>query len=166
MFRKKIPVGRIIPPFFSDRFFIYLHDSNSIFWAGRINSEWVSGGTVMNVLTMPLQLGHSDLPLATTLPPAGFVITLTLPCVLMAATTSARSWSDCSTLEQMHRRYLKIGVGVVFTTGFIVFLAHLTRIFVLSVILLSAFFLGTSTLFFRTSNGKPFFVCVHLVELW
>ena len=27
-------------------FFIYLHDSNSIFWAAGINSEWVSGGTV------------------------------------------------------------------------------------------------------------------------
>ena len=38
MFRKKIPVGRIIPPFFfessqSDRVFYYLHDLNSIFWA-------------------------------------------------------------------------------------------------------------------------------------
>ena len=28
-------------------FFIYLHDSNSIFRAGEINSEWVSGCTVM-----------------------------------------------------------------------------------------------------------------------
>ena len=27
-------------------FFNYLHDSNSIFWARGINSEWVSGGTV------------------------------------------------------------------------------------------------------------------------
>ena len=50
MFRK-IPVGRIIPPFFfesseSDRFFNYLHDSNSILRARGINSEWVSGGTV------------------------------------------------------------------------------------------------------------------------
>ena len=49
---KKIPVGRIIPPFFfesseSDRVFNYLHDSNSIFRARRINSEWVSGGTVI-----------------------------------------------------------------------------------------------------------------------
>ena len=51
MFRKTIPVGRIIPPFFlesseSDRVFNYLYDSNSIFRARRINSEWVSGGTV------------------------------------------------------------------------------------------------------------------------
>ena len=50
MFRKKIPFGRILPPFFfesseSDRFFNYLHDSNSIFRAGRINSENISGGT-------------------------------------------------------------------------------------------------------------------------
>ena len=52
MFRKKIPVGRIIPPFFcksseSDRFFIYLHASNSIFRVRGINAEWVSGGTVL-----------------------------------------------------------------------------------------------------------------------
>ena len=49
---KKIPFGRIIPPFSAKVqnltvfFFIYLHDSNSIFWARGINSEWVSGGTV------------------------------------------------------------------------------------------------------------------------
>ena len=30
----------------SDRFFNYLHDSNSIFRAGRINSENISGCTV------------------------------------------------------------------------------------------------------------------------
>ena len=47
MFREKIPVGRIIPPFFfesseSDRFFNYLHDSNSIFRVGRINQETFS----------------------------------------------------------------------------------------------------------------------------
>ena len=47
----KIPVGRIIPPFFfesseSDRFFNSLHDSNSIFRAGRINSENGSARTV------------------------------------------------------------------------------------------------------------------------
>ena len=52
-FEKKIPVGRIIPPFFfesseSDRVFNYLHDSNSIFRAAGINSETVSGGTVVD----------------------------------------------------------------------------------------------------------------------
>ena len=57
-------------------------------------------------------------------------------------------------------------VCVVFTIGLIVFLVHLTRIFVSPVILLSAFFLRTATLFFRTSNGKPFFVCLYRVELW
>ena len=51
MFRKKIPVGRSIPPFFLKKFRIwpflnYLHDSNSIFSAQGIKSEWVSGGTV------------------------------------------------------------------------------------------------------------------------
>ena len=44
---KKIPLGRIIPPFFcksseSDRFSSCLHDSNSMFRAWGINSEWVS----------------------------------------------------------------------------------------------------------------------------
>ena len=39
MFRKKIPLGRIISPFFfesseSDRVFNYLHESNSIFQGG------------------------------------------------------------------------------------------------------------------------------------
>ena len=54
MFRKKIPLGRIIPPFFfesseSDRVFNYLHDSNSIFRAAGFNSETFSGGTVSKV---------------------------------------------------------------------------------------------------------------------
>ena len=48
MFRKKIPFGRIIPPFFLRKcriwpFLNYLHDSNSIFWAQGIKSEWVLG---------------------------------------------------------------------------------------------------------------------------
>ena len=55
MFRKKITVGRIIPPFFLRKcriwpFLNYLHDSNSIFWAQGIKSEWVFGRTVF--LTM------------------------------------------------------------------------------------------------------------------
>ena len=86
----------------------------------------------MNVLTMPLHLGHSDLPPATMLPPAGFIITLMLPGVLMAVTTSPRSWNDCNALELMQRHYLKIGVSVVFTIGFIVFRVHSTcRLFFL-----------------------------------
>ena len=49
--KKKKPFGRIIFPFFfesseSDRFFNYLHDSNSIFRVGRINSENISARTV------------------------------------------------------------------------------------------------------------------------
>ena len=39
---------------------------------------------------MPLHLAHSDSPLATMLPSPGFIITLTLPCALMAVTTSAQ----------------------------------------------------------------------------
>ena len=66
----------------------------------------------------------------------------------------------------MQCRYLKIGVSVVFTIGIIVFLVHLTCIFVSSVFLLSALFSRASTLVFRTSNGKPHFVCLYSVELW
>ena len=123
----------------------------------------------MNVLTMPQHLGHSDLPLATMLSPAGFVICLTHLCDLIAVTTSARFWKDCSTLEQMQRRYLKMEVSAVFTIGFTVFLVLLTCIFVSSEILLSAFFSRASTLFFRTSNAKPFRLslpCRALVNIY
>ena len=49
--KKKNPFGRIIPPFFfesseSDRVFNYLFDSNSIFRARGLNSEWVSARMV------------------------------------------------------------------------------------------------------------------------
>ena len=98
----------------------------TVHYATRVWSRWKSW--VTNVLTMPLHLAHSDSPLVITLPHAGFKITLTLPCVLMAVTTSVRSWNDCSTFEQMQRRFSKIGVSVVFTIGFIVFLVHLTCI--------------------------------------
>ena len=54
----------------------------------------------------------------------------------MAVTTSARSWNDCNTVEQMQRRHLKMGVSAVFTLGFFVFL---TCAFVSWVILLSVF---------------------------
>ena len=52
MFRKKSPSDESFLHFFcksseSDRVFNHLHDSNSIFRARGINSEWVSGGTVM-----------------------------------------------------------------------------------------------------------------------
>ena len=48
--KKKSPFGRIIPPFFLRKcriwpFLNYLHDSNSIFWAQGINSEWGFGRT-------------------------------------------------------------------------------------------------------------------------
>ena len=52
-------------------------------------------------------LGTFGLTSSHKLPHAGFIITLTLLCVLMAVTTSARSWNDCSTFEQMQRHFLK-----------------------------------------------------------
>ena len=109
-------------------------------------------------------VGHSDLPLATVLPPAGFIIILTLPYVLMVVTTSVRSWNVCSTSKQMQRHFSKMGVSVVFTIGFIVFLVHLTHIFVSLVNLLSAFSLRMGTLFSRTGHGKLFLICLYRAE--
>ena len=59
MFRKKSLSDEIFLHFLfqnseSDRVFIYLHDSNSIFRAGGINSEWVSGRTVVSCMTSKL----------------------------------------------------------------------------------------------------------------
>ena len=57
-FEKKKTVGRIIAPFFfesseSDRVFISLHESNSIFRAQGINSEWVSARIVRASGSLP-----------------------------------------------------------------------------------------------------------------
>ena len=92
---------------------------------------------VMNVPIMLLHLVHLASFPATTLPLAGFVITLTHLPVVMVVTASARFWKDCIALEQKQRRYLKMGVSAVFIIGFFVPLAYA---FVSSVILLSAFF--------------------------
>ena len=73
-----------------------------------------------------LHLGPSALPLTIMLPPAGFIITLMHPRVLMAVTTSLRSWNDYNAFEQMQRRFPKIGVSIVCTIGFIVFVVLLT----------------------------------------
>ena len=73
----------------------------------------------------------------------------------MAVTTIVRSWNDCNVLEQMQRRYLKIRVSVVFTTGHMVFLVHLTCIFVSSLILLPAFFVRTSTFSSEQAMESP-----------
>ena len=53
MFLKKNPLDELFLHFSfesseSDRFFNYLHDSNSIFRARGINSEWVIGRTVLS----------------------------------------------------------------------------------------------------------------------
>ena len=52
-----------------------------------------------NALTMLLPLAHLGSVLARTWPRAGFVIILTHLYVLMAVTTSARSWNDYNTCE-------------------------------------------------------------------
>ena len=95
------------------------------------------GFWVMNVPVMPLHWVHLAPFPATTMPLAGFVITLTHLTVVMVVTASARFWKDCIALEQKQRRYLQMGVSAVFTIGFFV---SLTYAFVSSVILLSGFF--------------------------
>ena len=58
--KKKIPSGRIIPPFFLRKFRIwpflnYLQDSNSIFRAAGINSEGFSGAQYADLFTISLR---------------------------------------------------------------------------------------------------------------
>ena len=67
---KKSPSDELFLLFFfesseSDRVFNYLHDSNAIFRAGRINSEWVFRRTVIKSpknsargTTLPMRLLH------------------------------------------------------------------------------------------------------------
>ena len=80
----------------------------------------------MNVLTMLLHLVHLALSLATTLPPAGFIITLMHPRVLMAVTALPRSWNDYNAFEQMQRHFPTKAISIVFTIGIIVLVVHLT----------------------------------------
>ena len=81
-------------------------------------------------------LVHLASSLATTLPPAGFVIILTHLLVVMVVTASARFWKDCIALEQKQLCYLKWELVVCSSSGSL----PLTCTFVSSVILLSAFF--------------------------
>ena len=64
----------------------------------------------------------------------------------------------------MQRRFPKIGVSSVFTIGFIVFVVHLTRISGRFVYLALSLFLSNGLLFPRTSDGKPFFICLYRTE--
>ena len=61
MFRKKIPSDELFLHFSfesseSDRVFNHLHDSNSIFRARGINSEWIFGRTVCEDVIMAIRL--------------------------------------------------------------------------------------------------------------
>ena len=95
---------------------------------------------VMNEPFMLLHLVHLALFPATSLPLAGFIITLKHLLVVMVVITSARFWNDCIASEQKQRSFSKMGVSAVFTIGFIMFLVFLTCIFLSSVILFSAIF--------------------------
>ena len=84
------------------------------------------------------------------------------PRVLMAVTTSLRSWNDYNAFEQMQRHFPKIGVSIVLTIGLIAFV-HLTCIsgrFVYSCS--QPFHFGL--LFPRTSDGQPFFIRLYRTE--
>ena len=121
---------------------------------------------VMNVPIVPLHLVHlvhlASSPV-TTLPLAGFVITLTHLHVVMVVTASARFWKDCIALELKQRRFLRMEVSVLFIIGF--FCVSHIRICITYGFALSPF-LRASILLFRKSNGKPNFVCLYRVEFW
>ena len=80
----------------------------------------------MNVLTMPLHSGPEALPQATTLPLVGFTTTLMQLRVVLAVTTSLRSWNGCSAFERMLCLFPIVGFCLVFTIGFIMLVVHLT----------------------------------------
>ena len=85
------------------------------------------------------------------------------PRVLMAVTTSLRSWNDYKASEQMQRHFPNIGIRIVFTIGFIVFFVLLTCISGRFVYSCSQPFLFGS-LFPRTSDGQPFFIRLYRTE--
>ena len=60
----------------------------------------------------------------------------------MVVTTSLRSWNDYNAFEQMQRRFPKVGVSVVFTIGFVVFVVHLAGLMVVRVFSSQPFLFG------------------------
>ena len=83
-------------------------------------------------------------------------MTLTLLCVLMTVTTSARSWNDCSTFEQMQRHFLKIEVSVVFIIGSTVSFVHFAWLVVVCVFCSQPFPFGF--LLPQSRDGQSFFI--------
>ena len=81
---------------------------------------------VTDVLTIPLHSAHSFFLIAITLPPVGFTITLMHLRVLMAVTISLKFWNEYQAFDRMLRLFSTIGVSIVFTIGFVVFVVHLT----------------------------------------
>ena len=118
------------------------------------------GNLVMNVPIMPLHLVHLPSFPVTTLPHAGFVITLTLLPVVNVVSASTRFGKDCIALELKQRRCLRMGVNAVFIIGF--FVSH-THCCVICGFALSPFS-RASILLFRKSNGKPNFICLYRVS--
>ena len=74
----------------------------------------------MNVPIMPLHLVHLASFPVTTLPVAGFVVTLTHLPVVIVVTASAIFCDDCIAFELKQRRYLKMGVSAELFAGFCV----------------------------------------------
>ena len=123
-------------------------------WHSHVNDPWYALNTnfgspcntctvtveiwVMNVLTMPPHLGLSALSLATTLPPAGFIITLTHLLVLMIATTSAEVLEKLRSTRAEAASFPQDGSWCFVHRRFFVFLTCI--FFMSSVLLLSAFF--------------------------
>ena len=112
----------------------------------RLTMQHVYGPVIiwkMKVLTMPLHLGPHALPQATTLPFVGFTIILMLLSVLMAVTTLLRSLNDHNAFERMLRPFPKIGVSIVFSIEFVVFVVHFTCPLVVRVCCSQSFLLGS-----------------------
>ena len=107
------------------------------------------GNWVTNALTMLLPLAHFGSSLATTWPRAGFVTTLTHLYVLMAVTTSVRSWTGYNTFEQMQRRLTWTGFSIGSSHRSHCVLVHVTRVIVLCFSCSQVFSLGC----FPTSDG-------------
>ena len=117
---------------------------------------------VTNALIMPLHLEHLGSSPATTLPHAGLVITLTPLYVLRAVTTSAKSWKDYSTFEQLQRHLTRTDFSDGYFSSGPPCLCAL-HVSYSHVFLLSAGF-SFRVVVFSTSDGQTFFILVYRTE--
>ena len=82
-------------------------------------------------------------------------------CVLLAVTSSTRSWNDCSTFEQMQHHFFKWWVSVGFSSG-TPFFVHFTWLIVVCVSCTQPF--PSGFLLPQTSDGQTLFIRMYLPE--